>query len=141
MSKTKRKKPKELTAKQIANRELKQYIKATAQKKLFEEKQKAAKARLVMFASANTELKNDDGNIELRGGYIHFGDKTVIKPCEGFSWPRFVEEYPELVKNEFKVAPVKNVLDNTDARNKMLANHCVEIKEDEEISIVIDKKE
>jgi hypothetical protein len=119
---------------------MREYIKFTALKSQANERQKAAKAHLFGFAEINPDLKDEDGNIVLRGGYIHYGKETVVSPCEGFVYSKFVQDYPELVKIEIKVAPLKAILTNDEAREKMLANHCVSLTEEDTVEVIIDKK-
>jgi len=137
---TKSKGKKKPTQKQLANAAMRSYIKATAEKVTASERQKLAKTSLIAFAALNKDMAGEDGNIQLSGGDIHFGEETVIRPCEGFIMSKFVQDYPELVDQKFKTAPIKNALSDEAARQKLLANHCVDIKKEDTIDIIIDKK-
>ena len=138
--KTRKKKPqpKKPTPLQAANKAMRAYIKATAAKEIASEQQKKAKAGLLMFAK-DADF-GDDGNLQLRGGYIHKGKETVIVPCEGFNFLQFMQEFPELVNKSFKVAPIKALLQDEAGKQKLLQNHCVELKQEDSLEIVIDKK-
>lgn len=131
---------KKLTPKQLADQTMRSYIKATAAKQAAAEQQSFAKKTLLAFAANNKNMAGEDGNIQLKGGYIHFGEETVIKPCEGFDMAKFIQDYPELIDKKFKVAPMKNVLKDDASRKQLTANHCVELVAEESVDIVIDKK-
>ncbi len=131
---------KEPTQLQLANRHMKKYIQASALKAQITEAQKQMKERILAFASENPDLYDKDNNLHLRGGYVHNGNKTIIKPCEGFSFSKFVADFPELVDNKFKVSPMKALLNSEEGRKKLLENHCVELRDEEDVEIVIDKK-
>lgn len=131
---------KEPTQLQIANREMKRYIKATILKAQISEVQKQSKERILEFASINPDLYDEDNNLQLRGGYVHNGKQTVITPCEGFVASKFIEEYGAFVDLKLKVTPMKDLLNNDESRKKLLASHCVELTEEDKIEIVIDKK-
>lgn len=137
---TKTKGKKKPTPKQLADQTMRSYIKATAAKQAAAEAQSFAKKALIAFAAINKFMAGEDGNIQLKGGYIHFGEETVIKPCTGFDMARFIQDYPELVDKKFKVGPIKNVLKDEASRQALTANHCVELVAEESVDIVIDKK-
>lgn len=128
------------TPRQLANKSMREYIKQTAIKAIASDKQEAAKQSVLAYAKANTNLKDEDGNIEMRGGYVHFGKKSVITPCDGFIFSEFVKDFPELVDKKFKVAPMKALLEDESGRERLLQNHCVELIKEDTLEIIIDKK-
>lgn len=133
-------KKKKLTELQLAHQTMREYVKSTAAKQAASEQQSLAKKALIAFAATHKGMAGEDGNIQLKGGRIHFGSETVIVPCDGFDMARFVQDYPELVDKKFKTAPMKNLLKDEASRKKLTDSHCVQLKAEESIDIIIDKK-
>lgn len=122
---------------QIARTAMRHYVKTKAEKATLEEKQRKAKAILESFAKSNRKNFDEDGNFKLPGGYLHFGEQSVIKPCDGFDLSLFVKEFPELVDQKFKTAAVKNLLESEEGKEKLLQNHCVELSKEEKFDVVV----
>jgi hypothetical protein len=129
------------------------YIKQKNAKAKIDKKQKEAAACLAVFAAQHRD-KFKDGNYKLPGGYLHFGDETLIVPCDGFDLAAFVNAFPELValykevkldtesintldKTKVKTSAIKALLDSPEGKGKLTAQHCVEIKQAESFSIVV----
>lgn len=124
---------------QLANRALRAYAAATKAKNRYAAIQKEAAMHLRVFGENHSDLF-EDGNLQLRGGYLHQATRTVIKPCEGFSMAEFVKDFPELIDNKFKVAPMKALLSSEEGKKKLLENHCVELGQETDIEIILDKQ-
>lgn len=116
---------------------LKYYIKYKQQKEKVANAQAQAAAQLEKFAEANRDKFDQEGHYQLPGGYLYFGEETTIQPCEGFSMATFVKDFPELVDKKFKVGAVKALLKDDAGREKLLANHCVELRKEGVFKIVI----
>jgi hypothetical protein len=121
----------------LAKEAMADYIKASALKAKQEAKQKLAKSVLEQFAKDNKVKFNEEGNYKLPGGYLHWGEESVIVPCEGFNLVEFVKAYPELVDRKFKTAPIKAMLATPEGLCKLTAQHCVAIEKDDKFSIVL----
>lgn len=134
---TKKNKKKEVSPLQAARTAMRAFAKYKAEKAVLEEKQRKAKATLYQFALDNRQMFDESGNFNLPGGYLHFGEKTVVKPCEGFDMNEFVKEFPELVDQVFRAGAVKNILQDEKGREKLLQNHCVELVKDESFDIIV----
>ena len=120
-----------------AKRAMTDYIKLKNSKAKIAAKQKIAADYLQAFAIANRGKFDDNDNYKLPGGYLHFGEETVIVPCEGFSMASFVTDFPELVDKKFKTAAMKALLESEEGKTKLLQNHCVELKKADTFDIVI----
>lgn len=116
---------------------MRNFIALKSKKAVMEEQQRKAKAILEQFAKENRVLFDEDGNFKLKGGYLHFGKQTIVKPCEGFDMGEFVKEFPELVDQVFKTGMVKSMLSSEEGKEKLLQNHCVELAEKESFDIVV----
>jgi hypothetical protein len=123
----------------IANGNMREYLKLQAEKAVIDSKMKAHKALLLEYAEKNRDFVDGDNNLHLEEGYLHFGNKSVVKTSPKFDLLRFVKFFPELLKREFKVSAIKAIL--ADARGKQkLQPHGISIVEVEEFSIVPKKK-
>lgn len=120
-----------------AKRAIADYMKFKKSKAKINIKQKVAADYLEAFALANRGKFDKDNNFKLPGGYLHFGEETVITPCEGFSMADFVKEFPELIDKKFKTAAMKTLLQSEEGKAKLLQNHCVELKKVDIFDIVI----
>lgn len=119
---------------------LKCYIKYKQQKEKVANAQAQAAALLEKFAEANRTKFDKDGNYKMPGGYLHFGEETVIQPCDGFNMSEFIKEFPELVDKKFKVGAMKALLKDVAGKEKLLANHCVELRKEDVFKIVIKER-
>lgn len=121
---------------QVAKNRMKVFCALQKEKARIDEEMKAHKAAMIEFAKVNPDKLDANGNLQLGKGYVHKGSETVVVPCEGFSYTKFFADYPELLKVEFKKQPVKAHFENDEAKKELLANHCVELKENEKWDIV-----
>jgi hypothetical protein len=137
MSKSTKTKEKKLSATQVAKLAMLSYIDASAKKAKYSNLQAKAKEVLEAFANANRGKFNEDGNYKLPGGYLHFGEESVIVPCEGFDFLKFAEAFPQLIDKKFKTAPIKSMLTDEEGVKKLTGQHCVELKKEEKFSIVL----
>jgi hypothetical protein len=120
-----------------AKNALKFYIKFKQQKEKIAKAQAEAAAQLQAFAEANRSKFNEEGHYKLPGGYLYFGEETTIVPCDGFNMSDFVKDFPELVDKKFKVSAMKVLLKDESGRQKLLANHCVELRKEDVFKIVV----
>lgn len=129
----------------VAKAAMANFIKLKKQKARIEARQKKAKAKLVLFAASNRDKFDENDNYHLKGGYLHFGNETLVIPCEGFQLGAFIEKYPELVglfkkvsyadgtdvmtldRDKIKTGAIKSILDSEEGRKKFTTEHCLQL--------------
>lgn len=130
-------KTKKLTTQTQARQAMADFIKFKEQKAKIEAKQKSAKLYLEEFANEYREKFDDQGNLKLPGGYLHWGKKTEPETCDTFDLGKFMEQYPGLVDTKLKTAAVKAMMNDPKGLEALQTGFCIDLKEKDELSIVV----
>lgn len=100
---------------------IEEYFALQTEKAAIDERMKAKKETLRLFAEANKE-KFTEGTYDLDCcGYLRFGTRSVVKTKRTFSLLNVVKTFPQFLKKEFSVSAIKAALDDARQRKKVSA--------------------
>lgn len=129
-------KPKKKTTRVMAEEMMANYLKAKKKKKALDDTMKESLAYLKEYADENRDKFDEKDNLEMKGGYLHFGKTTVVVECDTFDLGKFMEDFPELVNHSMKTAAIKAMLESEAGQEKLTHNHCVTLDTKETFSVV-----
>jgi len=134
---TKKATTKKSTSHKKAREYLGVYIKDRRSKSKYDNRMKLAKEYLLRYATEHRDKFDDSGNLNMPGGYLHFGKETVVQGCDSFNMAAFLLDHPDLVDHKFKTAAIKAILQSEAGVEKLTNNHCITLEEQEKFDIVI----
>jgi len=111
-------------------------LKAKKKKAARDATMKDALAYLKEHGDENRDKFDEKGNLEMKGGYLHFGKTTVVVECDTFDLGKFMEDFPELVNHSMKTAAIKAMLESEAGQEKLTNNHCITLDTKETFSVV-----
>lgn len=111
--------PTTTTEQQVADGMVASYLKLQVQKAGIDAEMKLLKKELEHYAKLNRAQFDDDGNLYFKEGYLHFGNKSIVKTMRKFNIVAFIKAFPELIKREFKVGAIKEIVKDRAGREKL----------------------
>jgi hypothetical protein len=97
------------------------YADLKTEKATIDASMKEAKAKLEAFAKKYRNKFDENGNLQMDGGYLHFGQEgKVVIDEEVFSWKNFLKKFPKLVKFDFNRRGLQAALTDGDARKAVV---------------------
>jgi hypothetical protein len=96
-----------------------EYLRLQTQKAGIDAEMKLHKKSLEEYAKQNKAQFDDDGNLFFEDGYLHFGKKSIVKTMRKFSIVAFIKAFPELIKREFKVGAIKEIVKDKAGKAKL----------------------